>query len=281
MGYINRLTGLDLAPPEACQLLARMMLEATPEGQDAILVTIPAVRSDILHACDIMEDVAIAYGFDRIPRAVPQTVGFGCPLPVNKLSDMVRREIALAGFSEVLTFTLVSHAENFQKLRRTDPGTEAVVVANPKTCDFEVVQTSLIPQTLKTLASNKHMALPIKVFQVLDVVLKDAASDVGARNERRLCAAYCNQSADLEVIHGLLDRLMLMLDVPRVAPGSTEHGYYIRESSLPTFFESRQAEVFYRGSPIGVFGIVHPEVSQAFDAPYVTSLLEVNLEPFL
>lgn len=278
MAYIRRLTGLPLSAAEACRLLARMMVEASPDAAaDSILVRVPAVRSDILHACDIMEDVAIAYGFNNIPKLVPTTAGFGAPLPINKLSDMLRREVALAGFSEVLTFTLCSHAENFAKLRRSDDGSEAVIVGNPKTSDFEVVQTSLIPQTLKTLSSNKKMALPIKIFQVLDVVLKTDTNDVGARNERRLCAAYCNQSSDLEVIHGLLDRVMLMLDVKPDAAA----GYSIRESALPTFFEGRQAEVLYKGVPIGAFGIVHPLVSQAFEAPYVTSLLELNIEPFL
>jgi phenylalanyl-tRNA synthetase beta chain len=279
MAYIRRLTGLPLSAEEACRLLARMLVEAAPSSAagDAILVRVPAVRPDILHACDIMEDVAIAYGFNNIPKLVPTTAGFGAPLPINKLGDMLRREVALAGFSEVLTFTLCSHAENFAKLRRSDDGSEAVLVGNPKTSDFEVVQTSLIPQTLKTLASNKKMALPIKIFQVLDVVLKTDRNDVGARNERRLCAAYCSQSSGLEVIHGLLDRVMLMLDVR--ADAAT--GYSIREASLPTFFEGRQAEVLYKGLPIGAFGIVHPLVSQAFEAPYVTSLLELNIEPFL
>lgn len=31
---------------------------------------VPPTRSDILHACDVVEDVAIAYGFNNIPKRV-------------------------------------------------------------------------------------------------------------------------------------------------------------------------------------------------------------------
>lgn len=49
-------------------------------------------------------------------------------------------------------------------------------------------------------------------------------SDVGARNNRRLCAVYYNKSPGFEVIHGLLDRVMQLLDVK---PGKRE-GYHIQ-----------------------------------------------------
>jgi len=46
---------------------------------------IPAYRSDILHTCDLLEDIAIAYGFDRITPELPQTSTTGRSHPVSKL----------------------------------------------------------------------------------------------------------------------------------------------------------------------------------------------------
>ena len=45
-------------------------------GKD-IEVEVPPTRSDIMHACDIMEDVGIAYSFNKLPREVPKTVTVG------------------------------------------------------------------------------------------------------------------------------------------------------------------------------------------------------------
>ena len=36
--------------------------------------------------------------------------------------------------------------------------------------------------------------------------------DVGARNERRLCAVNCSKTPGFEIIHGLLDRFMMVLN---------------------------------------------------------------------
>lgn len=285
--YINRCIGLSLSGSEMVGYLKRMFVESEvinsgsgSEGEQ-LRVFVPPHRSDIFHACDVMEDVAIAYGFNRIPQSIPKSSTIAAAFPLNKLTDLLRREVALVGFSEVLTLTLCSHKENFEFLKRQDPGNEAVVLSNPKTIEYEVVHTSLVPEMLKTIASNKKMPLPIKVFQIADVVLQDASTDVGARNERRLSAVICDLNSGFEVIHGLLDRVMQMVGIKMSTDASDLTGYSIKPSTIPMYFPGRQAEVLYQGKVIGSFGIVHPEVLEKFEVPNVASLLEINIEPFL
>lgn len=90
---------------------------------------------------------------------------------------------------------------------------------------MQVARTSLLPGLLKTITSNKKMPLPHKLFEVSDVVLRDDTAEVGARNNRRLCAVYANKSAGFEIIHGLVDRVMLLLEVPW---SKDNNGYYLR-----------------------------------------------------
>ena len=276
MDYINGAVGINISSEQAVQLLAKMMLPAKVSNKDKLIVTVPnVIRSDILHACDIMEDVAIAYGFNNIERTLPKCFCVGAPLPINKLSDLLRREVALVGFTEVLTLTLCSRDENYAFLRRTDPGNEAVVLENPKTVEYQQVHTMLLPEMLKTLAANKAMPLPLKIFQVADIVVLDSKNDVGARNERRLAVAYTNNTqSGLEIVHGVLDRVMQMM-------GVTMEEYFVRASELPYYFPGRQAEVVLRGQVIGSFGIVHPETLKSFEVPNVTTALELCIEPFL
>jgi len=82
--------------------------ELSSKNSDEIIVRIPATRPDILHECDIMEDTAIAYGFNNLPDVFPTTSTVGQPLAVSKLADVIRREWALAGWVEVLPLILVS-----------------------------------------------------------------------------------------------------------------------------------------------------------------------------
>ena len=87
-----------------------MSLHATvsPNDADELLVEVPPTRPDILHECDIMEDAAIAYGFDNLPDTFPATSTVAQPLTISKLSDVIRTEWAFAGFVEVLPLILAS-----------------------------------------------------------------------------------------------------------------------------------------------------------------------------
>nr|CAG8517026.1 5482_t:CDS:10 [Entrophospora candida] len=240
--YINACIGIKLNAIDIIKLLNRMSLSATISDKDEnlLLVDIPPTRADILHACDIMEDVAIAYGFNNIPKTFPNND--------NKT---------------------------------------AVKLANPKTAEYQVVRTSLLPGILKTVKENKKHSLPIKVFEVSDVAFKDDSQERRARNERHVCALHCAKGSGFETIHGLVNRLMNMLHVELVPASSDKLGYYIKESNDPTYFPNRSADIFLRQKTnsetlttkkIGNFGIIHPKVLENFEIIYPCSALEFDLE---
>jgi len=116
-------------------------------------------------------------------------------------------------------------------LNKIDDGKTAVKIGNPKTLEFQVVRTSLIPGLLKTIRENRSHSLPIKVFESTDVVFKDLSLERQARNVRHAAAIWCNKSAGFEVIHGLLDKVMKTLEVKRISVSDTksESGYYLKE----------------------------------------------------
>ncbi|KAM1068506.1 hypothetical protein ACFX2A_000469 [Malus domestica] len=72
--------------------------------------------SSNLDAWDIVEDVAIAYEYNnitmrnQIPKSEPASLK---PLTLNEFTELIRLEIAMNGFTEVLTFILGSWQEIF------------------------------------------------------------------------------------------------------------------------------------------------------------------------
>uniref|UniRef100_A0A3B4ZCQ0 Phenylalanine--tRNA ligase beta subunit n=1 Tax=Seriola lalandi dorsalis TaxID=1841481 RepID=A0A3B4ZCQ0_SERLL len=260
------------------QLLTRMCLlsQATGAG-DEIEVEIPPTRSDVIHACDIMEDAAIAYGFNNITRTTPRTYTVANQFPLNKLTELLRQDLAAAGFTEALNFALCSQEDIADKLGKKISETKAAHISNPKTAEFQVARTTLLPGLLKTIAANRKMPLPLKLFEISDVVLKDDTKDVGARNSRRFCAVYYNKSPGFEVIHGLLDRTMQLLEVK----SACGEGYHIQAADDSTFFPGRCAEIFVRGKSVGRLGVLHPDVINRFELTMPCSALEMDIEPFL
>ncbi|TYG43160.1 hypothetical protein ES288_D12G315100v1 [Gossypium darwinii] len=279
LSYITGSIGVPLEVDEVTSLLKRMQLHAEKagSGEAKISVSVPPTRSDILHPCDVMEDVAIAYGYNNIPK---RTLSSLKPLPLNQLSDLIRYEIAMNGFTEVLTWILCSKKENFEMLNRKDDKSTAVIIGNPRSSDFEVVRTSLMPGMLKTVGHNKDHPKPIKIYEVGDVVLLDEKKDVGASNRHLLGALYCGANSGFELIHSLVDRIMEVMGTPFVPVGD-KSGYFIELSNEPEFLSGRQAKIIYKGGRIGIFGIVHPEVLNNFDIPDPCSFLELDIESFL
>ncbi|XP_006008677.1 phenylalanine--tRNA ligase beta subunit isoform X2 [Latimeria chalumnae] len=225
--FMNKQVGINETPENIAKLLTRMYLMSEVVG-DKIEVEVPPIRADIIHACDIVEDVAIAYGFNNIQRTIPKTYTIANQFPLNKLTELLRQDLAAAGFTEALTFALCSREDIADKLGKDISVTKAVHIANPKTAEFQVARTTLLPGVLKTVAANRKMPLPLKLFEISDVIIKDPQKDVGARNHRHLCAVYYNKNPGFEVIHGLLDRIMQLLDVK---PGR-ETGYYIQATEV-------------------------------------------------
>lgn len=59
------------------------------------------------------------------------------------------------------------------KLRKPFDSDQTVCISNPKTLEFQVARTNLLSGLLRTTSANKKMPLPMKLFEVTDVVLKD------------------------------------------------------------------------------------------------------------
>uniref|UniRef100_A0A182TSZ9 Phenylalanine--tRNA ligase beta subunit n=2 Tax=Anopheles melas TaxID=34690 RepID=A0A182TSZ9_9DIPT len=272
----NAYIGLNESAEKMAYLLNRL-LPTKQTAPDTLEVEVPPTRHDILHACDIYEDVAIGYGYNRIPKTLPAKMHIAKQYPLNKLTEQLREQIAQAGFTEGLTFTLCSRDDIATKMNAQIDQIPAVHIANPKTLEFQVVRTTLIPGLLKTLAANRKMPLPLKLFEVSDVVLADGKSEVGAKNERRVCAINCNKTAGFEVVHGLLDRVMQLLEVP----WDRQTGYYLQACDDPAYFPGRCASVLYKGAAIGRIGVLHPTVLQAFELTTPCSVVEFNMEYFV
>ncbi|KAA0191350.1 Phenylalanine tRNA synthetase like beta subunit [Fasciolopsis buskii] len=309
INYINRILGTEFKIDEVIELLSRMGLETKPVNTDQIpasggslsagsgllSVRIPPTRHDILHACDIVEDVAIAYGYDNIPECMPHTYCIAQSQPLNRLTDLIRAEIAQQGFTEGLSFSLCSRDDISTKLRQDLSKIPAVHISNPKTSDFQVYKKLLVTVSTRTIGLNSRLSHPMLPHRDKDVVVKDASKDVGTRNNRRICAVYYSKQSGFEVIHGLLDRLMQVLSVrwkldPEHADIPTDTGdhstvlsYELQAAEDPTYFTGRCADVIL--SPghrvIGRLGVIHPEVLRNFELTMPCSALDLDLEIFV
>jgi len=245
--YTRKLIGVSELTTEKCvQLLKKMDLKGQVVSDKIFKAIVPASRGDILHSCDVAEDISVAIGFNNIKPELPDVAGcIGKQLPINKLVYELRKACTCAKYSECLTLCLISKLENFKYMRKEMPGKNAgvcVTLSNPISKDCDIARTSLLSGLLKCLQSNVDAKLPIRFFEIGDVVLLDKSTETGARNAKRLAALYCNKSAGLEYIHGLLDCLMTKLGIPF---NSDKASYYLRPGKGILCFNNTTNRLFF------------------------------------
>ena len=281
--YLKQLSGIPktVTSDEIVDLLAKMELNSRKLNEKELEVDAPITRSDVLHQCDIAEDLAIAYGYNKIEKLNVNTLCHGKPQPYNKLSDLFRNEMAYNGYVEFLNMALLSKKDMFNNLLEENEDEKTAKISYSKTKEFEYVRNSLIPGILKSIEANKAQQLPYKIFELADCVEINDDNEVGAMNKRKLCFAYSNNTSGLEIIQGMVDKLMKKIDL-NFNDNNAKKTYCIKPSNNKIFFEDRQAEIFILdGKKIGIYGIVHPKVLKNFGIKTPVSLCEIEIQDIM
>ena len=279
INYLKTITGIyDILPEKITKLLEKMELSAKIISPNEIEVLAPITRSDILHPCDIAEDLAISYGYNNIKKELTTTKTHGVQQPYNKLADLFRDEMAMGGYVEFLTMALLSHKDMFTNLLSEKRDDKTVQILYSKSKEFEYIRSSLIPGILKSIEGNKANQLPFKIFEISDVVEINQETEVGAVNRRKLCFAYTNTVSAMEIVQGMVDLLMKKIGLGFNSK-NVEKKYYIKKSENKIFFEDRQAEIYILNDiKVGIYGIVHPKVIKNFGIKNPVTLCEIDLQ---
>jgi len=309
---VKRLAGLEVGIDEIVRVLTSLGFECSQnviaskaKQSPQISVTTPYWRSDISCVADLVEEVVRIIGYDKIPTTMlSATLPEQEPSPRLKLREKIRGIMVGLGFQEVLTYSLTS-LEKLQKLS-LELGSEPLKVANPMTKEQEYLRPNLRAGLLATLAHNQKVDEGgIKVFEIGKVFLPQhppviaspsspslrgaqaAKQSPRAENElprekEMLCAVLSGAKSDLSWrgekggldffdAKGVAENLLRGLRViAEFKPGSDQN-----------LSPAESAEIISDGVSIGVLGVLHPRVAQAFELSGTVCLIEIDLERLL
>jgi len=255
----SRLLGVELTPLTMAKLLRKMRFGADPAGADKVKVQVPCYRADIMHDWDIFEDVAIAYGYDKIQDLPPKTFTVGKPHPVQINAALAREVFCGLGYLEVMPFTLTSEDVLYRKMQREEK--QGVLhVMHPISVENTVVRTELLPLLLEFLALNRHRELPQRLFTVGDVVNS-------CLTYQQAAGVSTHPDADFSEAYASADALLHELSID----------YTVKESADPAFIDGRRGDIMVAGRPAGVFGEIHPAVLNAFELEHPVAAFEFDL----
>ncbi|TKJ26989.1 MAG: phenylalanine--tRNA ligase subunit beta [Hadesarchaea archaeon B3_Hades] len=260
----NEFIGLNLKPRGIAKIAERMRYGIADIWGDALTLLAPPYRSDLMHEVDIIEDIAIGYGYDQLEPTVPKVVTTGERTPIERLSERARRVLTGLGFMEAMTYTLTNLRTNFELMRARG---EAVEIANPVSEEYTIIRNSLFPCLLSVLRANRRNPLPQRVFEVGDVALLDEGAETGARNVRRAAAAVIGEGLGFTYIKAVAETLLRELGI----------SHEVRPIEHSSFLEGRAAEFVSDGKSLGVVGEIHPEVILGFELEHPVVTFEFDL----
>ena len=257
--YIVSLLGIDPIQVKGAHLLEIMGYEIKSLSDDSIVVKVPPYRIDVLSYVDVIEDLAISYGYNELSGEVTPPPHFGRMNTLERFAEYLREAMLGLGLQEVLNFML------------TDPDILSLIseedfvrVRNPKMKTYSAVRNSLLPTILMSVRVNSTKRKKLEIFEIGDVV---KLSNKQPAYTKKL--AYGLAGDDYTLTDGLvvLKSLMKMLGV----------SYELRKTSRKALIDGRAAEVLVKGESVGVIGEVSPEILTSLDLFLPTTVAEIDL----
>jgi len=259
LSYANKLLGLNLKENEIKKLLERMGFDYKNKK-----VLIPCYRADILHEIDIVEDIAIAYGYENFEPEIPNVSTIGEESMLFKFEKKIRDLLIGHGLIEVNSYNVTNKDEQ-SKLMEED--IKLVELENSKSADYNCLRAWMIPNSLKILKENRHYDYPQNIFEVGTVFKGDKGSETNVEETDRVAVLLCHNKADFTQARQILDSLLSLLNLD----------YKIEDVKHGSFIPGRVGRVLVEGKKIAYVGELHPSVLDNFDINMPVSGFELNL----
>ena len=268
--YANQLLGLKLTETQVIGSLRKCRLDAKTVGKGVVEAVIPAYRIDMLHEVDLVEEVAIGYGYYRLKATIPETLTIGEQHPVHRTANLVRQIMTGLGFTEAMNFTLTNEPVHYEKMRLK--ASNVIKLANPVSAEYTILRQSLLPNLMKNLMDNKHESFPQRLFEVSDVGRINQRVETRVERRMHVAGVSSHSTSNFTEIKSAVEALLHNMGVKR---------WEIKPLRHPSYLEGRVAAVHVKRKEVGVLGEAHPEVLNNFELENPTSAFEIDIEEAL
>ncbi len=260
---VNKLLGINLKEKEVRNLIKRMGMD-----YNRGIVEIPSWRVDILHEVDLIEDIAIAYGYENFDPVIPKISTIGEEDP----NEVIKRKIAeiLSGLEllEVSNYHLARKGDQFTKMGVSEKQEEGFIEVEESKTEYDILRKDLVHCLLRNVSENSDSEYPQKIFE-----LGRCFNLVGGKiveEERLACSITPGNFTDVrQVLEYLGFNLGVKLE-------------FKEQLKIETYFiDGRSADVLLNGKKIGLIGEIHPKILRNWKIKMPVALLEVNLKKIL
>lgn len=257
----NKLLGLNLTEKQMKELLEKM-----GHNYSGGEVEISSWRMDILHEVDLIEDIAIAYGYDNFTSEIPTIFTISKENPKEAIKKKISEILFGLNILEIFSYHLTNNEDQFTKMGISEKQEKDFIkVENSKT-DFNILRKDLMHYLLKTFSENTDSEYPQRIFESGRVF--ELSQDKIIIEKEALGGAIVpgNFTEVKQIILYLFNMLNINITIKE------------SEKFPQHFIEGRVAEIFLEKEKIGYVGEIHPKILKNWKIKMPTALFEIELE---
>lgn len=259
INYVNKILGLKLNKNDLKNLVSKMGYGYDNSTNSAY---IPCYRVDILHPIDVVEDIAIAYGYNNFKGEIPEIATISSVDDFNVFKDKIAEIIVGLGFNEATTYHLTN--DEIQN-KRMNTKNDIIKLENALTSEYNVLRYWLLPNILDVLEKNKTREYPHNIFEI-GVVFNKEKNNI--KEKTKLSIVVSDKNVTFTNIKQIFDYISMILGFD----------YDINEINHDSFIPGRVGDIIVNGKNIGIIGEIHPSVLDNFGLDFPVSCLEIDLD---
>jgi len=257
----NKLLGLNLNEKQLKNLIEKMGYDYS-KG----LVEIPAWRIDILHEVDLIEDIAIAYGYENFIPEIPEVSTIG----QEDQKEIIKRKISelLIGLNllEISNYHLTNKRDQFKNMGFSEKQEKDYIEVEESKTDYTILRKDLAHYLLKILSNNIDSEYPQRIFEIGTVF--ELGKDGGLKESEKLGVTLT--PGNFTEIRQVLEYIFRMLNIEIKLKETEEAPSY--------FIEGRVGEITLNNKSIGFIGEIHPKILRNWKIKMPVALFEIDLE---
>ncbi len=264
---IEQALGQNLGAHDVAKSLTAYGYAVTTSGK-GLRVMPPFYRQDLMHAMDIVEDVAISRGYGDFSPVMPSQFTVGGLSGIEEFSDRIRALMVGMGFQEIISNILGSPQDlcDAMRLEGTEWG-KLVEVDNVMSQNFSALRQWMLPSLLRVETASNRAFYPHRLFEAGEVARPDPTQSVGSRTLTLLGGMIAHADAHFSEAHSYLDTLFYYVN----------QTYSLEPIQHPSFLAGRVGGIVSGGRQVGVIGELHPEVLERWQIAVPAVAFEIDL----
>jgi len=256
----NKLLGVKLNEKQIKNHLERMGYNYNHGS-----VEIPSWRADILHEVDLIEDVAIAHGYENFEPEIPEISTIG----EEDFKETIKRKISeiLTGVNmlEVSNYHLTTRKEMLEKMGLNEKQEKDLIEVEESKTDYKILRKNLAHYLLRILSENTDAEYPQKIFET-GAIFNLQNNQIKEKENLAIALAPGNFTDAKQIFEYLFKTIDIKIELKEA-------------DDFPNYFiDGRVAEIFIDGKSIGFVGEVHPKILKNWKIKMPVAIFEIKLE---